>query len=762
MIFFFIQNRKIKHSHSFLCGSRKEKRAVFWGNFKLEKILFYIVFVCLCSFSTMGQTTTQNTVVLQGEVKEKESGKPIANAEVITAIDYALTNAFGHFTIRAVVGQEIEFRSFEFLRVTHIVSSADKITVLVEENKSAKKIKPPSFLAYIDSAKAYTSKDIRKSIAFIERALQQPAARKAGKNQAIAYQTLGDIYMFHKQFDLAVSNYNLSYNKRATFDVKLSWIKALHANRQYMEAEILFREKTNNLNKLSAIQQSKFQFEKAKNAIGLKQYDRAIKNLTKALSIAKDNGLQNMVLLANKELGVVYGKKNENKNAEKHYNASLVEAEQSNSNRTIELQYEVADFYNENNAYTKEIELRKQSLVAISKKKTSKENMVLGVRQDSITSQKLNYKIASAYLAQQEYDKAIPFLEKSIKEASEKEDVVIQKDATRKLSEIYKYKGVYDKSLETYQRYVALVDTLYHRKEQEISKLAKLHRDILQQQRRIDGLEEEWQLQQTKYNLAIKDQELIQVASKRKQWFIYVMLGGLSLLGVIAFLGNRSLKQERKANRVLALKSLRTQMNPHFIFNALNSVNSFIAQSDERKANKFISDFSKLMRSVLENSELDLISLRKEIELLRLYVKLEHSRFQEVFDYVFEVDENIDLEDFTIPPMLLQPYLENAIWHGLRYRESKGVLRIRFQKHLQDCIQISISDDGIGRKASKIWKTENQKKKKSKGMENVRARVGLLNKVYGEGIQLQVNDLKEDGSGTVVQIILRKNLKGNG
>ena len=113
-------------------------------------------------------------------------------------------------------------------------------------------------------------------------------------------------------------------------------------------------------------------------------------------------------------------------------------------------------------------------------------------------------------------------------------------------------------------------------------------------------------------------------------------------------------------------------MNPHFIFNALNSVNGYIAKNDERKANRYLSDFSILMRAVLENSEKDFIPLNKEIELLQLYLKLEHSRFSDKFSYDIQIDSQVKITEFNIPPMLLQPYVENAIWHGLRYKEEIG------------------------------------------------------------------------------------------
>ena len=147
----------------------------------------------------------------------------------------------------------------------------------------------------------------------------------------------------------------------------------------------------------------------------------------------------------------------------------------------------------------------------------------------------------------------------------------------------------------------------------------------------------------------------------------------------------------------------------------MNSVNNYIAKNDERSANRYLSEFSTLMRAVLENSEEDFISLSRELELIELYVKLEHSRFTEKFDYTINIDEQIDAEAFQIPPMLLQPYIENAIWHGLRYKEEKGTLSIQLMQKETDLIEIRITDNGIGRKKSKGVKNKKSENPKFQG-----------------------------------------------
>ena len=218
----------------------------------------------------------------------------------------------------------------------------------------------------------------------------------------------------------------------------------------------------------------------------------------------------------------------------------------------------------------------------------------------------------------------------------------------------------------------------------------------------------------------------------------------------------KSNQQKKITNNLLALKSLRSQMNPHFIFNALNSVNSFIAQSDERAANKYLTDFSTLMRAVLENSEKDFIPLSREIELLSLYLKLEHARFREKFDYTLEIDEKVNVDAFFIPPMLLQPYIENAVWHGLRYKKDKGHLEVKLLQKDKETLLITITDDGIGRQKSRELKTKNQLLQRSKGMNNVSSRIAILNDMYKDKLSVKVTDLHENGAGTQVVLELRR------
>lgn len=192
-------------------------------------------------------------------------------------------------------------------------------------------------------------------------------------------------------------------------------------------------------------------------------------------------------------------------------------------------------------------------------------------------------------------------------------------------------------------------------------------------------------------------------------------------------------------------------MNPHFIFNSLNSVNQFIAHNNELEANKYLTSYSTLMRKSMENSNTDFITIANELEMISKYLELEKLRFPETFTYSIEVDPFIDAETTKIPNMLIQPNLENAIWHGLRYRESQGMLVVKIQK-LDSRIVISIEDNGIGISKSESLKTINQKMHSSRGLKNVKERIHLLNKLYKSHIKLDIKDKQGAETGVIVKI----------
>jgi len=233
--------------------------------------------------------------------------------------------------------------------------------------------------------------------------------------------------------------------------------------------------------------------------------------------------------------------------------------------------------------------------------------------------------------------------------------------------------------------------------------------------------------------------------------------------------GRLSIEQEARENeRKLAdlnqeltnqqLTALRAQMNPHFIFNALNSIQKYVVTGNVDEANSYLSKFSKLQRMILSYSDENFISLDKELEVLKLYLELEQLRLSHEFHFDIILDEEIEPEEIMIPPMLLQPFAENAIWHGLIPKHGEKKLKIEFSLMDNDTLMCTVEDNGIGRAAAKIIKEEKQANNpvnKSRGMSLVYNRMALLEKKYGKGFTVQVNDKvneQGEGLGTLVQL----------
>ncbi len=315
------------------------------------------------------------------------------------------------------------------------------------------------------------------------------------------------------------------------------------------------------------------------------------------------------------------------------------------------------------------------------------------------------------------------------------------------------------KALDYMFQYEKLLDTIDRRLDKLELKTNELgtkgNQDILQ----LEILQKDKEISKNTIEHLMRESKLKEDVVSFQKTIIYLLLA-IVVLGILTlFFVIRVSKQRRIANQKLALRSLRTQMNPHFIFNALNSVNSFISTSDVRSANKFLTAFSTLMRTVMENSEYEFISLTKELEIVKIYIELEHFRFKDKFSYDLVIDEDIDTDAYILPPMLVQPYIENAVWHGLRYKEEKGTLKISFQK-LKQALQISIVDDGVGREKSQELKTKNQKKTKSTALKNINERIQLFSKLHNIKVEVTIEDLYENGTGTVVTLIIPQTKHG--
>ncbi len=247
-------------------------------------------------------------------------------------------------------------------------------------------------------------------------------------------------------------------------------------------------------------------------------------------------------------------------------------------------------------------------------------------------------------------------------------------------------------------------------------------------------------------------------------WFILLEI--VALIGIVYLIIlwriniiKRKEEEKLRINKLLAeyqMKALTAQMNPHFIFNAINSIQNFIIQNHSTLAYDYLIKFSKLIRLVLNNSKNNEITLQQELDTLGLYIELEQLRFKESFDYKLKVSKEIDTESLMIPALLLQPYIENAIWHGLMpLKDRKGRIQLTIEKN-NELLNITIADNGVGRKASdQIKKKIVHKSHQSVGMELTGKRIELFGQESEFSIQIIDNyDDNNNATGTTVEIIL--------
>jgi LytS/YehU family sensor histidine kinase len=201
------------------------------------------------------------------------------------------------------------------------------------------------------------------------------------------------------------------------------------------------------------------------------------------------------------------------------------------------------------------------------------------------------------------------------------------------------------------------------------------------------------------------------------------------------------------------MQALRAQMNPHFIFNSLNSINRFILQNNRTQASEYLTKFSKLVRMILQNSQASLITLESELESLELYLEMEALRFNYHFAYKISVPKDLDIEVLKVPPLIIQPYVENAIWHGLMHKEEKGSLGIEVTQE-DNYLFFKVTDDGIGRKQAAALASKTATKHKSMGLRITADRIAMMQSSNGSPVT--INDLvNPDGSAAGTEVILK-------
>ena len=357
--------------------------------------------------------------------------------------------------------------------------------------------------------------------------------------------------------------------------------------------------------------------------------------------------------------------------------------------------------------------------------------------------------IGKLFIEEKKYVQAKGWLNKSVALCEEPGFKSLKADCYQQLAIVYGFTNQFKTANEYNEKYISLKDSI----NTETTK-SNLSAEIVRS---------EFEKKET---AAKAEQERATADRKRRTGNLLMgaaILFIISLLIILLF-RQRSLKRRaiEKANDIhtmaeLEMQSLRAQLNPHFMFNSLNAIQELILMEENEKSHSYLARFSKLMRLMLENTEKLFIPLQREIDFLQLYLSLENLRIPEL-QFSITVDPEIDTEQTSIPNMILQPYIENAIWHGLSHKTSDKKLQVRITK-TAGAIQYEIEDNGVGRKRSAEMKSLFRKEHKSKGMELLSRRFKLLSKELGADIVTNYEDVMSNGevSGTLVTIKVPNN-----
>jgi tetratricopeptide (TPR) repeat protein len=574
----------------------------------------------------------------------------------------------------------------------------------------------------------------------VEEALGISLAGRDILNESRCYLLLGEINEGIKEWKLALENFNNAHEKLKARHNHTPEFK--HALRGLANTNLQLKNYPHALQFYQEILSTKLNpAERTQTQIGISEVYYQMGNYEEALRVVDNIAVpkiadDNFEVSVQNQKAKIYARMN---NADKAKDALQLSQNTLRSNRSPAPQKqeeglkvakeEVAEVLHDQQRYDEEIDLRNQSI----------EYNLESNNFPEVTKDKVG--LSKALAAKGETSQAIRELEEAAMMADTTNNPKDQARAFLTLADIYEKNGRTSQALSAYRRYSTAVKKSEEQNEERLTEKA----DLIKKQKDIEEL--------TKDVAIGQHEETIAMATVfRQQLVIYGLILLILIVAITSYFIYRNARTSKIANQLLALKSLRSQMNPHFIFNALNSVNQFIAQNDERTANKFLTEFSRLMRLVMENSQEDFIPLYKEQEIISLYLKLEHYRFRDKFDYEIKIDEDINAEVIEIPPMLLQPYIENAVWHGLRYKETKGFLSLHMKRNGHG-LEVNISDDGIGRKRSSELKTEHQKKQTSTGLKNIEERLRIINKVYKAHYSVDINDLDTaTGKGTQVVI----------
>ncbi|PHR72864.1 MAG: sensor histidine kinase [Lutibacter sp.] len=622
-----------------------------------------------------------------------------------------------------------EARSFLRLGIQHRKKSeydkagenALKALKLYEEINNLKGINS----SYISlGVTAYRSNDNDKALAYYTKVLNY--SRKQGdlKQQASMLNNIGGVSYSKGNFDDAIDFYKQSYALREQLGEEKKGLGVLNNmgiiclnQGKYTEALKYFNKnldihrKNNNKDGIATAtyNMSAVYYE-------LKQYDKTLMLLEESLELYRELGIRHQISSCLINVGAVYADLKEFDKALDFMTESLSISKEVNDKGELSAgNFQLGDLRL----------LMNQPKMALKHYKTSLE-LSLSI-ESKISSCHAQIGLARAYVELENYSKALYHAQEGEKIAKKLELLPQQKMALGILATVYEKTSNYKKAFESHQQFKILNDSLFNN--ENIENITKLEYEYKYKQQLDSASIRELQLTKT-VTATNKDLE------ESKQNYLWAIIGFLAvsilLGGVIFYLKFRNVKSETQ-NIIIEQKLLRSQMTPHFIFNSLSVLQGMILNKESKKSVVYLSKFSKLLRIILENSRDKMVSLNQELTAVENYLALQNLE-SESYKYTVKVDDTLDKSLFEIPPMLIQPFVENAIEHA--FVDQKEVKKIDvYLAYINKKIICTITDNGIGIDSEKITKNRHKK--------------SLATTITSERLKMLSNDLKIKGSVTI-------------
>jgi tetratricopeptide (TPR) repeat protein len=555
---------------------------------------------------------------------------------------------------------------------------------------------------------------------------------------ADSYINLGNSNIIFGDYKSALANFEKAQSQYLILlelDSKNKMMKSGLA-RAFASAGVVYSEESNYYMALENYQKAlklyeetdqKSNISKAYNNIGvvyksLSNYPKALEYLKKASEVQEATGEQSAATTLT-NIGAIYFEQKRNINALTYYSkAEKLFKETDNTRGLALLQNYFGDYYKRQNEFVLAEKYYRNSL-ALYEGMASKFGASLAL-----------YKIAQLYSDMKKYTEALPLAVKSLAYAKEIGVLDQAFHSEKLLSELYGNLNNPTLSLVHYKEYIKARDSITNQENNKKLAMAEMT-----------------------FEYKKKEALLAETSKRQTQLTIFIILGALLLLGLILVTYNRmQVKRRLTLQKEVAeyeQKALHLQMNPHFVFNCLGSISSFIVQNGTDSALKYLSKFSKLMRLTLEYSKGSLIPIDKEIESLQNYLELEQLRFHNKFEFKITSSPSVEF-NMGLPPLLIQPFVENAILHGIVPKEGNGKIEVSFDVQNRQLI-CSIIDNGIGLSQSIQNKENSVTAHRSMALEITKKRLEIMESTTSKSAQIEITEIENTNGQTGTRVILR-------